>query len=144
VLIHLGPLLQITPPRLEPIDPRRERVPVSADLVDAKIRAPAIVHNEFERCFVPFLFRFAAEQKHTGNHFMAVGKNVGFDNYPLAADTLRSKGPAVDLRRDVFDDDPASPVRWCHVEHRLHGAVPRGRSIPPKLAPDTAKPQEND
>ena len=108
-VLGIDAALEMVSPGQERVDPRRDRVPVTADRVDDERAAPAIVPERGHRRLMPFGLVLAAIAERTRDEVVAVGIAVGLDLDPIADDALDGEAPRVDRRSDILDDgaDPA-------------------------------------
>src|SRR5207244_13655667 len=98
-----------------------------AELLDAKLRAPAVVDEGAHADLGRLRARGVAMQHDGGDEVVAVGEDVGFDDDVVPLDAFRRKGAVVDGRLHSFDDDPRSPVVRYHVADWCEGRAPRYR-----------------
>jgi hypothetical protein len=110
-LVGLEPLHEPRPPRFERVDPRFDRVLVSANLTRRELRRPAVVVDEPERSLFPRALgavRGEPISEHAGKQAVAVGEDIRFDDDRFAGCTLHGKAARVNLGPYVVDDNAAS------------------------------------
>ena len=104
-------LLQIAMPGEEMIDPRFDREKVKTELLDAQVRAPAIVCQSDHPRRLRARLTLMAMQQDSRQHVVAVGEDVRFDRDGVTGDALCRKSAVIDARRDTFNDDAAPPIK---------------------------------
>ena len=95
-VIGFLPLLKITMPSQEMIDPCLDGEKIEAELFDAKLRAPPVVH---QRCHAPFRGRglaLMAMQNHRGKNVVTVREHVRLDENCIAGNAFRWKAALID------------------------------------------------
>src|SRR5437868_4443472 len=99
------------------INPAFNREKIISNFVDGKFRSPAVVLNQFHRRFRPFRIFFMPKFYDGGKRVVSIGKNVCFDDYLFTHRPFDSVTSAVNLRRDVFDDNAPAAVLWKLISH---------------------------
>jgi hypothetical protein len=64
------------------------------------------------RSEAPFSFGVGPIEEASRYVVVAIGEDYRRDGYIIASDTADGVTSRVDLRRDVFDDDPGAALRW--------------------------------
>jgi hypothetical protein len=109
VLSSSNSFQQLAAPSLETIDPTFHGVLIPAQHLDGKFATPTIIAEWLHRRRLQFLHVLPI-QNLTSDLIMAIGKNIGLHKHCLSNNALDGEPAAIDLRRNVLNYDPASPV----------------------------------
>ena len=107
---RIDPALEIVAPRKEVIDPRGDGVTIAPKALEREFAAPAVVHRERHRHFMPVRFVLLAVTQHARERVVTVAENVRFHDHGIADDALRRETPAVDFGHHAVDDGAQSAV----------------------------------
>jgi len=127
VLARRHALGELQAPGQEPVDPCLERIDVSTELGHGELRPPPVVPERAHTLLGPRGSCMVPVAHDTGESVMAVGENVGLDGHLLSQGAVAGKPPAIDLRRNCFDDHAAPAVQ----KRRLRSGGLDGRAAEP-------------
>jgi hypothetical protein len=108
VLPSIDALLQVVLPGAEAVRPGADGVNVDAGLVERDLGGPAVVVAQGHRHFAVLgLFLALVVQAH-GQLIVPIGVGISANAQAIAGDALDRETAAIDLGRDVLDDDAAT------------------------------------
>ena len=110
VLPGVEPLAQVARQDLKRSNPADQRVAGTAQVRHLELPAPAVVEQRRHRRLDPGVFALATVEQDERDGVVTVSIGVGLDDDGFADRPLDRETPAVNLRADPLDHDPAASV----------------------------------